>query len=154
MVPFIQRSTHFLNTWLNSTCHKFSNANQTFTFFPENQCFKNKKIVFAHHCTEDMSTIIPHFYILVLILTLNICCKDNIGQDLYRGKVVCFDWRWAGGGGSCWKPADLVLYAIPVFENYPKSDLIQNKLKLASLGTDWIETSVLQKQAFSCPKLG
>ncbi len=99
MVPFIQRSPHFLNTWLNSTCHKFSNAIETFTFFPENQCFKNKKIVFAHHCIEDMSTIIPRFFILLLILTLNIFCKDDIGQEIYRGKVVCYDWRWAGGGG-------------------------------------------------------
>jgi hypothetical protein len=36
------------------------------------------------------------------------------------------------------KPSDLFLYAVPVFENYPKSDLIQNRLKPASLGTDWI----------------
>ncbi len=36
------------------------------------------------------------------------------------------------------KPADLFLYAVPVFENYLKSDLIQNKLKPATLGTDWI----------------
>jgi 5-keto 4-deoxyuronate isomerase len=57
-----------------------------------------------------------------------------------------------------WKPADLFLYAAPVFENYPKSNLIQNKLKPASLGTDWIENErfgqVFAKTSVFMPKTG
>jgi len=56
-----------------------------------------------------------------------------------------------------WKPADLFLYAAPVFENYPKSNLIQNKLKPASQGTDWIENEriglIFAKTIISHPKL-
>jgi hypothetical protein len=75
-------------------CHR------DFHFFPENQQFKNKMIDFAHHCIEGISTIIPHFYILVLILTLNIFCRDDIGQDLFRVKVVCYEKRVGGGWGG------------------------------------------------------
>ncbi len=129
-----------------------------FPFFTENQCFKKKMIDFAHHWIKDISTIILHFYILVLILTFNIFCKDDIGQDLYRVKVVCYGRRVGGGWGAWWKPADLALYAVPVFENYNKSDLIQNKLKPVSLGTDWIENErygqVFAKTSVFMPKTG
>jgi hypothetical protein len=57
---------------------------------------------------------------------------------------------WAG------KHADLFLYAVPVFGNY--HPLIQNKLKLASLGTDWIKNErfehVFAKTSVFMPKTG
>ncbi len=62
--------------------------------------------------------------------------------------------------GSINSGTDLLLYAVPVFENDPKSDLIQNKLKEASLGTgtDWIEYErvglIFTKTIIFTPKTG
>ncbi len=51
-----------------------------------------------------------------------------------------------------WIQADLFLYAVPVLENYPQ------KLKPASLGTDWIENErfghVFAKTSVFMPKTG
>ncbi len=67
---------------------------------------------------EDILTIIPHFYILVLILTLNIIFA--LGRTFTEYSCLLRECGQGGGRGTCWKPADLVLYAVPVFENYPQ----------------------------------
>ncbi len=54
--------------------------------------------------------------------------------------------------------SDLFLYAVPVLENDPQVDLIQNMLKPASLGTDWLENErfghVFAKTSVFMPKTG
>jgi hypothetical protein len=47
--------------------------------------------------------------------------------------------RGGGGGEGAWKPADLLLYAVPVFENYPQfgSHPKQAKTGVSGYGLDW-----------------
>ncbi len=80
----------------------------------------------------------------MLILTLNIFRKDDILQDLYRVKVVCYE-KGAGGGGEGLCENQLISSSTQsqYLKTTPKSELILNKLRLASMGTDWIENELL-----------
>ena len=86
---------------------------------------------------EDILTIIPHFYILVLILTLNIIFA--LGRTFTEYSCLLRECGQGGGRGTCWKPADLVLYAVPVFENHHQvlSHPKQAETGVSGYGLDW-----------------
>ncbi len=66
----------------------------------------------------NMETSSNH-YVLVLILTLNIFCEDDIGQYLYRVKVVCYK-KGPGGENQLISPSTQSQY-----------------LKYSGYGLDW-----------------
>jgi hypothetical protein len=87
---------------------------------------KKEKMMFAMQIFWNMV-----FVNKLLLHILTIFC-----QDFTRVIVVCYEKGAGGGGGGFGETSRSPLLRIPVFENDPKSDLIQNKLRDASLGTD------------------